>query len=305
MPLPIILTLLSSFIWAITSYIDKYVLCKIDNFNNSLKTTLIFSTLIVGIIFSPIWLIKLKFNIFINFNILIIILISTLCYILSMFFYFKALENNDTSIVASMFQLVPIFSYILSGIFFNEILSLKELIGAIIIILSAIIISYDFDNNNNKNKTIALLYMFFSSMFEAVYYFTFEISMRNSNYELSSFWYQVFLLLIGVILINIKSYKNSFINMLKVNGKKFINLNFFNESLNLIANLMVNFANLTIPIAIANTLNSFQGFFVFFIGIIGTMFFPKFISEDLSMENIVQKILCITFSLIGIFIMFY
>lgn len=305
MSLPIILTLVASFIWSITSHIDKYALCKIDNFNSSLKTMLIFSTLIVGIIFSPIWLIKLKLNIIIDLNILIIIFISSICYLLSIFFYFKALEKNETSIVVSMFQLVPIFSYILSRIFFKEILTIKELIGAIIIILSAMIISYDFNNCNNKTKTIALIYMIFSSMFEALYYFTFEISMRNSTFELCSFWHQLFFLLIGIILINIKSYKNSFSYILKEKGKKFINLNLFNELLNFIANLMVNFANLFIPIAIANTLSSFQGVFVFFVGIIGTIFFPTFIFEDLNLEIIIQKLICILLSLVGIFIMFY
>ena len=305
MSLPIVLTIISSFIWAITSHIDKYVLCKIDNYQDSLKTMLIFSTFVSGLILSPFWLIKLNFNITISLTTLIVIIISSIFYLLSMLFYFLALEKNDTSIVVVMFQLVPIFSYLLSRIFFNELLSIKQIIGAFIIILSTIVISYDFNNCNNKNKTIALILMIFSSMFEALYYFTFEVSMRLSNFSLCAFWYQIMLLLIGIILFNFKGVRKSFSLMLHNNGKKFFMLNTINELLNLISNLLVNFANLYISIAILNTLNGFQGIFVFIIGFIGTILFPKFICEDIKGDTLLQKLLCIIFSIIGVFIMFY
>jgi len=111
-------------------------------------------------------------------------------------------------------------------------------------------------------------------------------------------------LLVGTTLLCVKSFRTSFIKMLKVNGKKFISLNITNEVINLVANLMVNFANLTIPLALANTLNGFQGAFVFIIGIIGVLILPKIISEDLSKKVVSQKIVCIILGIIGLIVMF-
>ena len=93
--------------------------------------------------------------------------------------------------------------------------------------------------------------------------------------------------------------------MIRKNGKKFISLNVANEGLNLVANLMVNFANLTIPFALANALNGFQGGFVFAIGAIGVLLFPKVFSEELNAKIIIQKTVCIIMGIIGLFVMVY
>ena len=56
-------------------------------------------------------------------------------------------NNNDSNkaTVVVMFQLIPVFSYIISLIFFKENLTMQQIIGSIIIILSAVIISFDFE----------------------------------------------------------------------------------------------------------------------------------------------------------------
>ena len=77
-----------------------------------------------------------------------------------------------------------------------------------------------------------------------------------------------------------------------------------NEIINLIANLLVNFANLIIPFALANVLNGFQGAFVFKLGIIGMKVLPKYFKEDISKKVILQKVSCIILSIIGLFVMF-
>ena len=74
--------------------------------------------------------------------------------------------------------------------------------------------------------------------------------------------------------------------------------------LNLIANLLVNFANVTIPIAIANILNGFQGAFVFVLGAIGVKVLPKYLKENLSKKIVVQKTSCIALSIVGLVVMF-
>lgn len=304
MTIAVVITLIASFLWAATSHIDKYLLCKIDNSATSIKTLMVFSTFVAGVVVSPIWLIINKFQVKIGIVPLLITFLAAIIYVLSTYLYFKALEKNDASIIIVMFQLIPVFSYILGLIFFGESLSLNQIIGGLIIISSAIIISFDFSEKSDKSKLMALIIMTISSILCSVYYILFEVAMRNSSYNSVMFWYQIGLLVFGIVLLFLKDYRKDFVNMIKTNGKKFVSINVVNEGINLVAHFMVNFANLTIPLALANVLNGFQGAFVFLIGAIGMMILPKVFSEDLSKKVVLQKVGCIILGIVGMAIMF-
>ena len=303
MTIEIIITLLASFLWAITNHIDKYMLCNIENPTSNIKSLLVFSSLIAGLVLSPLWLIVSKFQISISAISLTFVFMASILYLLATYFYFKALEKNDASIVVVMFQLIPVFSYVLSWVLFKETLTTNQMIGSLIIISSAIIISLDFESNSNKNKLTALILMIISSLMYALYFIFFDIAIRSSDYKAVAFWYQISFLLIGIILLCLKQFRKPFIEMIKNNGKKIASLNITNEVLNLMANLMVNFANLTIPLALANTLNGFQGAFAFIIGAIGVLILPKIFVEDLSKKIVIQKVFCIVLGIIGLIIM--
>lgn len=136
------------------------------------------------------------------------------------------------------------------------------------------------------------------------YIILFDVDIRHSSYNSCAFWYQIGFLLIGIVLICIKSYRVTFINVIKNNGKKYFTLNTINEVINLIANLIANFANLTIPIALVNIFNGFQDTFVFVFGILGTKFLPKYFKDNLNKKIVLQKVNCIALSIIGLIIMF-
>ena len=304
MALAIFLTIFASFLWGVTNHIDKFLITGVDKSGSSIKTLLVFSTLIAGIILSPIWLIASKFSVGISGVSLICVLLSSFAYILATFFYYKALEKNDASIVVVMFQLIPVFSYILALIFFKENLTIQQIIGSVIIILSAVLISLDFEERNGKGKWLALILMTLSSLLFATYFFLFDIGIRNSPYNACAFWLQIGFLALGLILMCIKSYRMTFVKAIKNNGRRYISLNVTNEAINLIANLLVNFANVTIPLALANVLNGFQGAFVFILGAIGVKVLPKYFKEDMRKKTIVQKVSCIIISIVGLMIMF-
>jgi len=300
----VVITLLASFLWAVSNHIDKYLLCKINSSTTNIKTLMIFSTFVAGLILSPIWFAVNKFQVQISIGALAITFLATILSLISILFYFKALEKTDASIIGAFFQLIPVFSYIIGLIFFNEQLSINQMIGGGIIILSAVVISFDFTKKSNKSKMIAFIFAVLSSFLYSVYFILLEVAMGQSSYNSVMFWYQACLLLVGLVLLLIKDYRNLFVTMLKVNGKKFISLNIINEGINLIAFVMVNFANLTIPVALVNLLNGFQGAFVFILGTVGMILFPKIFSEDLRKKVVFQKVGCIILGIIGMAIMF-
>ena len=301
----IILSLLASILWGITNHIDKFMLVGTEDNKNIIKVLVVFSSLIAGIILTPFWLILSHFNVSISFISLISVFLASLVYIIACVLYFKAMEENDASIVIVMSQMIPVFSYILALILFKENLTINQIIGSIVIILSAVIISFDFNEKNNKKKFKALVLMSISSFIYSTYFILFDIAIRNSSYYSCAFWYQIGLLMIGLVLLLIKQFRDPFIIMIKKYGKRYFILNTTNEALNLISHLLVNYANLIIPIALVTVLNGFQSAFVFIFGVIGTIIFPKYIKEDLSKNNVIQKILCIILSIVGLIILVY
>ncbi len=305
MAIAIFITIFASFLWGISYHIDKFLVNGIDEAGSSIKTLLVFSTFIAGLVISPIWLIISGFQIEISIISLISVFMASVIYILATYFYLIALDKNDASIVVIMFQMIPVFSYILALIFFKENLSLHQIIGSIIIILSTVIISYDFEEKNNKSKFKALALMILSSLCYSIYYILFDVAIRNSEYNSCAFWFQIGLVILGIILLWIKSYRETFIKAIKNNGKLYFSINITNELLNLIASLFVNFANLILPVALVNVSNGFQGGFVFILGVLGTKFLPKYFKENLSKRVVIQKVSCIVLSIIGLIVMFY
>lgn len=301
----VLFAIFASFLWSVTNHIDKFMITGIEESKNSIKILLVFSTFIAGIVLTPIWLILSHFTVSISFISLISVLIAALIYVIATVFYFKAIEKNDASLVVVMFQMIPVFSYILALILFKENLTIRQIVGSIIIILSAIIISFDFNEKNNRKKFKALLLMILSSLCYSIYFILFDIGIRNSTYYSCAFWYQIGFLIMGIVLLLLRSFRIPFVNAIKKNGKRYLILNTTNEVINLIANLLVNYANLLIPIALVNVLSGFQGAFAFILGIIGTLLLPKYIKEDLSKRVVIQKIVCIILGIIGLIILVY
>ena len=301
----VLFAIFASFLWSVTNHIDKFMITGIEESKNSIKILLVFSTFVAGIVLTPIWLILSHFTVSISFVSLFSVLSASLIYIIATVFYFKAIEKNDASLVVVMFQMIPVFSYILALILFKENLTIRQIVGSIIIILSAIIISFDFNEKNNRKKFKALLLMILSSLCYSIYFILFDIGIRNSTYYSCAFWYQIGFLIMGIVLLLLRSFRIPFVNAIKKNGKRYLILNTTNEVINLIANLLVNYANLLIPIALVNVLSGFQGAFAFILGIIGTLLLPKYIKEDLSKRVVIQKIVCIILGIIGLIILVY
>ena len=68
--------------------------------------------------------------------------------------------------------------------------------------------------------------------------------------------------------------------------------------------MLVNFSITLAPMAIVLVLNGLQPLFVFLIGIIGVILLPKIFSEDIKKETIIQKIICIIISIIGLAVLY-
>lgn len=298
-----LISILAAFLYSLTNHIDKFLVDGVNDSGSSIKTLLVFSTLISGLVFIPIWLIISGFDIKISLVSLICVLSSAAFSTLALYFYFKSLEKSDASIIVVMFQLIPVFCYILGVILFKETLSVRQIIGSIIIIISTILISISIENKSKKNFEVLLL-MALCSFLYSIYYILFDIGIRNSSYNSCILYLEIGLLLIGIVFMCFKSFRRTFIKAIKSNGKKYFSLNIINEILNILAGALENYANVLIPIALVSVITRVQVIFVFIIGLIGTIFLPKIFKEDISKKTIIKKAFCTILSIVGFIIAF-
>ena len=86
-------------------------------------------------------------------------------------------------------------------------------------------------------------------------------------------------------------YRRQFVDLFQRNPGAVIGVNAANELINLGAGLGVRYAALLAPVALVSAISSTTTFFVFAIGILLTLFFPKWGREDISPANLVRKAL--------------
>lgn len=109
----------SAFLFAIGNHTDKFLVDD-NREESSTESVMLFSTIVAGPIMLIAMLVYAGFSISFNPIMILLAILSAIVYTLANFFYFRALEKGDTTIVAAMFQLIPIFTFALSAIFFRN-----------------------------------------------------------------------------------------------------------------------------------------------------------------------------------------
>ncbi len=238
------------------------------------------------------------------FNILILICVAV-CNILVLLFYFLALKDDEASIVIVFYQLVPVFGYLLGYIILGDTLTSIQLIAMAIIILGTTIISFEIDVDNKftlRKQTI--IYMLAASFFWALGSVIFKATAIQENVWRSLFWEHVTLTSIGILLfIFVGTYRKNFILAVKKNTAAITSLNIFNEVIYMAGNAIFAYAYLLTSISLVLLLNSFQPIFVFAIGIILTIFFPKITVEKIKAKHLWQKLLAILITGVGTYLL--
>ena len=146
-----LIALLPPIFWSLTNHIDKYLISKYFK-GGAIGAVMIFSASI-AILLLPI-IIIIQPSVLQNFNIsYLLIATNGTLYLLATLPYFYALEKDDASLTVPLFQMIPVFSFILGYIFLKETLNLTQIIGGVIIMISSIFISLNIsDIKKNENE---------------------------------------------------------------------------------------------------------------------------------------------------------
>lgn len=294
----ILIAAVAPLLYAIANHTDKYLIERYFK-GGEVGSFIIFSS-VFSIIIIP-------FIAFFNPDVLsfgfsnsLILLGNGCLLVFSLILYFYALGEDEASVVIPFYQTIPIFSYILAFFILGERLNLIQIIAALTVILGAFILSFRLEDGVYKFRKKVVIYMLTASFLFAVNGVIFKMVAIDAGFWASTFWEQSGKILLGILIfIFIKSYRQQFIQVLKMNKASVLSLNLANESVTLSADLLLAFASLLAPIALVMTMNSFQPFFVLAIGIIMALIAPKYFKESLSKKHLVQKILAIALIIAG------
>lgn len=298
------IALSAPFLWALVNISDQYLVLRYTTGKRGSGGLVLFSSLIgilvaviIGIFTSGIFAIPT-----LDKMLLIITGGITIAWVI---LYLFTLEIEEISAVVPWFLTVPIFGYLLGYIFLNEVLSIQQLIGSLVVLLGVLLISIDFSGLKKKFKWRPILYMLLSCFLISISGIIFKYVTIGNNFWVSSFWEYAGLGSFGILIyFFIPKYRDEFMLMNKQGGEKIFTLNAVSEILTIIGNLLTNYAILLAPVAMVYLVGSFQPAIVLFLTIFATKFFPTIIKEDLKRKVLLPKIIAIIVMIIGSAILF-
>ncbi len=300
--LPYALTAALSF--AAVNHIDKYLLSKY--FKGRTTGALLLFSACIGIPVSVLIAILSPQVFDLSLGSKIILVFNGAFYLLGLLPYFYALDKDETSIVAPLFQMVSVFSALLGVIFLGERLYLMQWLGCVLIFLGGVALSMETSQYTKiRIKYDVLRLMVFASFIMAFNGFIFKLVAVQTKFWTAMFWeYTGYILFASLVYIFIQPFREEFLTVLRQNNLKILGVNGVNEVLAIVGKSLQHFATMLTPLAIAFVVHEgAQPFFVLLIGIFLTVFFPKISQEDISKKVIIHKFVAVGVMVFGVLLL--
>jgi drug/metabolite transporter (DMT)-like permease len=289
-------------LWSIDNHIDKHVLVRY--YKNVRPATPMLLSASICLIFALLILVFRGSFPVVPVKTAAIVMAAGAMYFAAAFPYYYALKKDEASRVVPLFQIQPIFAYILGAVFLNELLAANQLIGGLLIVAGAIFINLDLDNGF-KLKKATLWLMMLSTFLFAFGLFLFKFEGQNLGFWPTAFYLYLGTALPGIVLLSYPSrLRGDLLKVLKKDGREVLKISLITESFNIIARSLFSYASLLAPLALVVLVNGFQPFIVLLIGIILTMFIPKLGNENISRKHLGQKVIAIITVFIGTYILY-
>ena len=293
-----LIAMVGPLLWSVCNQIDRYFLGRWFA-EETLGALLMFSSLI-GIVVLPVA--GALSDPFGGYSIgQISLLVGTgLAGVYGIYLYLLALRDDEASLVVPMWQLIPVFGYVFGWLILGETLAPRQLLAGLGIVAAAAALAVDPTTIGRglKMKWRLAGLMAASSAIFGMHAVVFKVVAAKTDFWGACFWEYTGFVLAGAWLwfFSPKS-RASFMGLLRPARRKdfgwIMGLSVASEILTLIGNLATNLAFLLAPVALVLLVNSFQPVFVFLIGVIATLFFPRFVEESLTRRSVIHKVCCI------------
>ncbi|HUO02882.1 MAG TPA: DMT family transporter, partial [Rhizomicrobium sp.] len=213
--------------WAVSTHIDKYLVDRY--FRDSDTAVLMLFTAFLGVVLLPlIWWIEPA--IFKPSRTAIgVMTVSGILYMGAILFYLRAIQSEEASVVAPLFQASTLFTFLLGYLFLHESLGIHQLLGVALIVGGALSLSLRGSGKARKFKGSLIALMLGATFVMALVTVAFKYFAIRDDFWTTTFWTFVGEGLFGALLLMIPAYRRQFANLFRQNPGAVIGVNAANE----------------------------------------------------------------------------
>ena len=286
--------------WAVSTHIDKYLVDRY--FRESDTAVLMLFTALTGVALLPLigWIEPAIFKP--SVFAILVMAASGILYMGAMLFYLRAIQSEEASVVAPLFQASTLFTFLLGYLFLHEKLGPLQIMGGALVVGGALGLSFRGGVKRQGFKARLVLLMLGATFVLALSTVLFKFFAIQDDFWTTTFWTFAGEGIFGAALLLRAGYRAQFAELFRRNPGAMAGVNATNELINLGAGLAVRYASLLAPVALVSAISSTTTFFVFAFGIFLTLFYPKMGREDLSVGNLIQKGLGALLIALGVFL---
>lgn len=297
----ILIALIAPLLWSLLNHADKYLISKYS------KDVGIGGLVILSSLFA---FVSLPFidafhheDVYSTTHDIIPLMLTGSLMALAILFYLKALDRDDASHVVPFWFLIPPIAYALGIFLLGETLETAKVVGSLITLSGAFILSLEFEQGFKIKKHVPLL-MIGSSFCIALSDVTFKAFTPESSFWHSTFWNQVGIGVFGLVcLFFVRSYRRNFVKVIRSKAKAVIGINVGGEIIQTLATMANYYSMLLAPVALVLLISyTFQPLFVFIEGLLLTTLFPHIIKEKISRDHLLQKLAAMIIMGLGIYL---
>ena len=281
----ILLAFCGPVLWAASTHIDKYLVERF--FKDSGVGALLIFTALIGLFGLP--FIAAFVDVFaIGATGIAVTTLSGLLYLTAMYFYLRALQQEEATVIAPLFQTSTLFTYAIAYFVLHERLTGTRLLGGLLIVASAAAISYEPGHRHRfKLGIVAPILACTATLAASSVIFKF-FAIKDAFWAVT-FWNFAGEALFGTVMLMVPRVRRDFLGMFTKSPGAVIGINAANELINLGGGLAARYASLLGPVSLVQAIGGTTSFFVFAFGVILSLFFPKLGRENLSRESLAQK----------------
>lgn len=290
-------------LWALSTHIDKYLVERYFK-QGSVAVLMVFTAIIGAFAMPAIWLFRPDVTA-LDQQSMAVIAVSGILYMSAIYFYLQALQTEEASTIAPFFQAAGIFGLILGFFVLGETISFFQIVGALLVIAGSVLLSLKFGQAGNRIKTRLIILMLACALAIALSSLIFKFFAVRDDFWTTTFWNFFGQALFGITLMLMATNRRQFKEVIRANTRAVLSINGANELINLGGNLGVRYALLFAPLGIVQAISSTTSFFVLFIGVILSLFFPSLGREEIGIASLTQKFIAITFVVAGVLLINY
>ena len=232
-----------------------------------------------------------------------LILLAGILTYFSIYYYFKALDFEETSIVVILFQASPLITLVLSALFLREVITLTQLLGFILVLAASTTVSLDSVKPGKFSLSKSFYYIMTSNVFWSCAAILYK-STAVSNDFLSTLGVEGIGIGLGALMAFSfdKGIRQAFLTTMPKVSPSVLVLLTLNEILSLAAKWIVFLAVLLGPVALVDVVVSVQIFYAIITGWLLTRLFPKIFQENISRKGLTLKLFAGLTLMLGIYL---